>query len=66
MLQLAHRVSGQPVADLAHDAARGKTPEQVLSRPSVAKPVAGPSETVAAPAKAAARPSRAKAGAHGR
>jgi len=66
MLQLAHRVSGQSVADLAHDAARGKTPEQVLSRPKVAKSEASASPT-AAPTRAATQMSRGKkASAHGR
>jgi hypothetical protein len=47
MLQLAHRVSGQSVADLASDAARGKTPEQLLSRPRMAKSEASASPTAA-------------------
>jgi hypothetical protein len=68
LLQLAHRVSGQPVADLAHGAARGKTPEQVLSRPNIVKAAASPSVRPAAPTRAAAaHTSRGKkASAHGR
>src|SRR5713101_4408720 len=49
-LQLAHRISGQPVAELVKEAAKGRTPEQVLSRPKTAKAEPSPS---AAPAKAA-------------
>ena len=68
LLQIAHRVSGQPVADLAREAAKGKTPEQVLSRPKVAKAEASPAAAkTTAPTKAAAGTGRAKkASAHGR
>jgi hypothetical protein len=67
MLQIAHRVSGRPVAELASEAARGRTPEQVLSRPAMAKAAVSPSVKPAAPTSASAHTSRGKtASAHGR
>src|SRR5207245_9205667 len=63
-LQLAHRISGRPVADLVKEAAKGRTPEQVLAHPKTAKAEPSPS---AASARAAAHTSKGKkAGAHAR
>lgn len=59
LLQIAHRVSGQPMEDIARGTTKGKTPEMILARqrkasPDAAAPVKA-SEATPPPAKAKAK-----------
>jgi hypothetical protein len=63
MLQLAHRITGQPVADIVKQGARGRTPETILARHS--RSLEGEEKAAAAtpgpsPAKKGSGPARTK------
>jgi hypothetical protein len=67
LLQTAHRVTGQPMEDLAKAAAKGRTPEMILAK---GRPSPEPSAAVKAaettPAKTKAKPKAKKGGVRAR
>jgi len=60
LLQIAHRVSGQPMEEIAKGVAKGKTPEMVLARAAM-KPGPDASPAPVKTSKTAALSPKAKA-----